>query len=113
MIEIRFPTERAPVTKRGILEKIASVYDPLGVVSPMTLTGKLLYRVACDLKIAWDTQLPSELVNKWLKWESQLAASVSTARALPKYREEVSGIDLHCFGDASGRGVYLSLLEIV
>ena len=33
MIEIRFPTERAPVTKRGILEKIASVYDPLGVVS--------------------------------------------------------------------------------
>ena len=63
MIEIRFPTERARVTKRGILKKIASVYDPLGVVSSMTLTGKLLYRVACDLKMAWDTQLPSKLVK--------------------------------------------------
>ena len=86
----------------------------------MTLTGKLLKRVACDFKVAWDTQLPSELVNKWLKRESQLPASVSTVRALPKYREEVSGIDLHCFGDASGQGVqqlcmqlYLSLREIV
>ena len=52
MIEIRFPSKRAPVTKRGILGKIASVYETLGVVSPMKLTGKLLYRVACDLKIA-------------------------------------------------------------
>ena len=76
MIEIRFPTDRAPVTKRGILGKIARVYDTLGVVSPMTLTGKLLYRVACDLKIAWDTQLPSELVNKCLKWESQLLSLI-------------------------------------
>ena len=112
-IEIRFPTERAPVTKRGILGKIARVYDPLGVVSPMTLTGKLLYREACDLKIAWDAQLPSELGNKWLKWESQLPASVSTARALPKYREEVSGIDLHCFGDARGRGVSAAVYAVV
>ena len=53
VIEIRFPSKRAPVTKRGILGKIASVYEILGVVSPMKLTGKLLYRVACDLKIAW------------------------------------------------------------
>ena len=33
-----------------------------------------------------------------------LKVGVSTARALHKYREEVSGIDLHCFGDASRRG---------
>lgn len=79
----------------------------------MTLTGKLLYREACDLKIAWDAQLPSELVNKWLKWESQLPTSISTARALPKYREEVSGIDLHGFGDASGRGVSAAVYAVV
>ncbi|XP_068692648.1 uncharacterized protein [Montipora foliosa] len=64
-------------------------------------------------ELAWDAQLPSELVNKWLKWESQLPARVSTARALPKYREEVSNIDLHCFGDASGRGVSAAVNAVV
>ena len=39
-------------TKRGILGKLAKIYDPLGLVSPLTLTGKTLYREACDLKIA-------------------------------------------------------------
>ena len=112
-IKTRFPTERAPVTKRGILGKIARVYDPLGVVPPMMLTGKLLYREACNLKTAWDAQLPCELINKWLKWESQLPASVSTARAIPKYRGDVSFIGLHCFGDASGRGVSAAVYAVV
>ena len=31
-------------TKGGILSDIASVYDPLGLVSPTTLVAKLLYR---------------------------------------------------------------------
>ena len=79
----------------------------------MTLTGKLLYRGAYYLKIAWGTQLPSELVNKCLNWQSQLPVSVSTARTLPKYREEVSGIDLHCFSDASGRGVSTAVYQVV
>lgn len=38
-IEIKFPTDRTQVTKRGILAKIARVYDPLGLVAPMTLSG--------------------------------------------------------------------------
>ena len=63
--------------------------------------------------IVWDAQLPSELFNKWLKWESKLPASVSTARALPKYREEVSNIDLHCFGDVSGSGVSAAVYAVV
>ena len=112
-IEIKFPADRAQVTKRGILGKIARVYDPLGVVSPMTLTGKLLYREACELKSGWDTQLPCELANKWLKWESQLPASVSAARSLPKYHEEVSNVDLHCFGDASGQGISAAVYAVI
>ena len=38
---------------------------------------------------------------------------VSTTRALPKYREEVSNIELHCFGDASRCGVFPAVYAVV
>ena len=40
-------------TKREVLSNIAKIYDPLGVVSPMSLVGKMLYREICDRKIPW------------------------------------------------------------
>lgn len=63
-IGVKFPSESAEPTKRGILGKIARIYDPLGLASPVTLGGKLLYRDACDAKLAWDKQLPSKLMQK-------------------------------------------------
>ena len=70
-IEVKFPTDSAQVTKRGLLAKIARVYDPLGLIAPMTLSGKLLYRDACELKVAWDPQLPGQLATKWPRWEEK------------------------------------------
>ena len=43
------------VTKRGLLQTLAAVYDQLGFISPVTLLGKLIFRDACDIKLAWDT----------------------------------------------------------
>jgi hypothetical protein len=48
------PAEKMVFTKRGVLTKLAKIYDPLGFISPLTLTGKLIYRAACDTKNAWD-----------------------------------------------------------
>ena len=62
-IEVKFPAERVQPTKRNLLTKLAKVYDPLGFASPTTLSRKLLYRKACELKIAWDAELPEELVK--------------------------------------------------
>ena len=93
-IEVEFPTDRTQVTKRGILAKIARVYEPLGLVAPTTLSGKLLYRDACDQKRAWDAQLPGQLGTKWSRWETQLPVSVSVARTIPQHREEISNIAL-------------------
>ena len=42
-LAITFPQERAEPTKRGILGKLAHIYDPLGPVSPTTLKGKFIY----------------------------------------------------------------------
>lgn len=112
-IEINFPTDRTQVTKRGILAKIARVYDPLGLAAPMTLSGKLLYRDACDLKVGWDAQLPGQLGTKWSRWEAQLPVSISVPRAIPQHFEEISNIELHCFGDASGQGVSAAVYGVI
>ena len=47
-----FPATPAEQTKRGILTNLAKVYDPLGIVSPVMLDGKVLYRESCIEKFS-------------------------------------------------------------
>ena len=41
----------------------------------------------------------------WVKWESGLAHSFEVLRSLAVHREEIEGIKLYSFGDASANGV--------
>ena len=92
---------------------LAQVYDPLGVVSPVMLDGKRIYREACNQKIAWDAPLPEAIALQWTKWENQLPASVSTRRGIPTFQEPIQEIQLHAFGDASGYGVCAAVYAVV
>ena len=112
-IEVSFPVAAAEPTKRGILGKIAKIYDPLGLVSPVTLAGKVLCRDVCDLRIAWDTPLPWEMRQKWTKWEENLPKQASVPRSLAVFQEGIQSIDLHGFGDASGTGVSATVYAVV
>ena len=51
-ISVSFPEVRADATKRGVLHKLSSIYDPFGLASPVILQGKLLYRAICHEKTA-------------------------------------------------------------
>ena len=112
-IDISFPTEHAQSTKRSLLGKLSKVYDPLGLASPTTLSGKLLYRKACELTIAWDSELPEDLAKEISQWEERLPVSITVPRPLTAHREKITNIDLHCFGDASGKGVSAALYAVV
>ena len=71
-LSITVPPEKATLTKRGILAKLAKIYGPLGLVLPETLSGKLVYCAVCDTKGAWDAHLSCDLAKLWVKWESRL-----------------------------------------
>ena len=101
-IGVIFPKNESAPTKRGILGKVAKIYAPLGLVSPITLGCKLLHREVCDEKRPWDAVLSTHLVKKWQKWERQLPCLVEIQRALPQSQEPINEITLHSFGDASG-----------
>jgi hypothetical protein len=53
----------------------------------------------------WDKELTPDLLAKWISWAQNLPKEVETMRSLVGYEEEIEAIDLHAFGDASGKGV--------
>ena len=64
-------------TKRGILSVIGSLYDPIGLISPVILGGRLFQREVLPrrenaddelLKLDWDDPLPPKLLCKWRSW---------------------------------------------
>ena len=40
-------------------------YDPLGLVSPVTIQFKMLFRDLCVCKVGWDEPLSGDLLSKW------------------------------------------------
>ena len=49
-----------PVTKRGILSTVSSVYDPLGMAAPFVLGGRLILQNLCKLELDWDDDIPDD-----------------------------------------------------
>ena len=111
-IGVSFP-QKADPSKRGILSRVARIYDLLGLASPISLGGKLLYRDGCDAKLNWDTNLPSKLMQNWIRWEERLPKQLTVPRSLAAYQEDIQSIELHAFGDASGKGVAAAVYAVV
>ena len=55
-------------TKRNVLSLLASLFDPLGIVSPMTVSMKILFQEICNQKLDWDEKLKGETKLRWDKW---------------------------------------------
>ena len=93
-------------TKREMTSQLASQFDPLGVVSPLLLGGKLILQKVAASKIDWDETLPDNFRKEWKKWliTSNTLEDYSIPRnLLLEGTEPVSGAvyQLHGFCDAS------------
>ena len=98
-------------TKRGVLNFLCLIFDPLGFLNPCLLGIKLLIQDLWRKKLNWDDSLPSNLQKKW-KYIQENFSYV--------YKNEVPGFysfsslkgttELHLFFDSSshafGRVVY-------
>ena len=50
-----------PLTRRGVLSTIGSIYDPNGYLGPVTLKGKRILQQMCRDKLDWDSPVPEYL----------------------------------------------------
>ena len=111
-LTVTFPHESLSTTS-GILGKLARIYDPLGLVSPITVQGKMIYREVCDAKWPWDAQIEGGLADRWKVWEESLPVGETVPRSLAPHHEEIKSMSLHAFGDASNKGVCATVYAVV
>ena len=93
-----------PATRRGILSTVSSIYDPLGILAPFTLLGKKILQTLCQDGYDWDSEIPSEILYKWMNWKQDVhhLSDLEINRCTkPHDFGNVVKYELHHFADAS------------
>lgn len=105
-IRFKVRLEEKPITRRGIVSTISSIFDPLGLVSPVTLSAKVMLQDLCRQKLGWDDTLPEGRQEEWLKWIRSLPEleHVSVPRCFKSTVLNISNAQLHIFSDGSETG---------
>ena len=67
-----------PLTRRGILSTVSSIYDPLGMAAPFLLIGKKILQNLCKEKLGWDEKISDEYRARWENWKRELPWLVGT-----------------------------------
>ena len=85
-----------------MLHSIASLYDPLGLVTPFVLAGKILLQQAWKTGLDWDDPCPQELQVAATQWwrASQQLQNIQ----FPRWLGLTDAISVHLFADASELG---------
>ena len=107
--------EKLEPTKRNVLSVLASLFDPLGIISPVTVSMKILFQALCKAKIDWDEPLSGEERKKWEKWKGDMFAAWEIRISRCVYEnasEKVVECYLHGFGDACKRA-YCAVVYLV
>ena len=107
-----------PLTRRGVLATVNSVYDPLGFIAPVVLAGKQILQQLCTDQLDWDSPIPESLRAKWDFWRRDLLNldTLTISRCFkPDEFGEVITAQMHHFSDASQSGYgqcsYLRLVD--
>jgi hypothetical protein len=70
----KFDRSRRETTKRQCLSTVYSIYDPVGLLTPVTVAAKIILRKvwAARPHIDWDDPLPTEIQRDWDSFRESL-----------------------------------------
>ena len=91
-------------TKRIITGRVATIFDPLGLVTAVTGRIKLDLSEICKLKVDWDDALPAEMLDIWVHNlnQMQLLMDLRVPRSIFNHDVDVqNGVTLLVLTDAS------------
>ena len=106
-------------TKRRILSVVATIYDPLGFLSPIILIAKKILQEIWSSGCDWDDVVDEQILIQWKRWTDQLPQleKLAIPRSITKSLriEKCKRIQIHAFCDAStvgyGAVVYLRVIS--
>lgn len=88
-------------TKRSLLSDSSKLFDPVGWLSPITITAKIMMQEVWTSGIDWDQPLPENINTKWVKYKKELSEIKNiTIQRWVNTTDEVE-TELHGFADAS------------
>lgn len=98
--KVRLDSEFIP-TKRKLLSESSRVFDPLGWLSPTTISIKILFQNLWLQKLDWDDVLPADESKKWKKLRESLHHLEKCQ--IPRWLHTQSDVhvEIHGFCDAS------------
>ena len=106
-----------PLTRRGLLSMLSSIFDPLGLLAPIMLCPKIVLQELCRNGFGWDDPIPESHAKRWTNWVDTLPLleGIQVRRCFQPYTpEHLISAQLHHFSDASqlayGACSYLRLL---
>ncbi|XP_056001985.1 uncharacterized protein LOC125664373 [Ostrea edulis] len=103
----KIEVKEQPLTRKGILSMISSVFDPLGFLAPFVLRAKKILQNFSKLQLGWDDEIPENLAIQWNNWFSDLQklSNFTIERCIkPVGFGTLCSVQLHHFADASEIG---------
>lgn len=104
------------VTKRSILSQLATLYDPLGLMSPVLISAKILLQKMWKNKSDWDDNPSQEILEFWNKFQSTLPVLRDIKIDRMIVCDQPVSIQLHGFSDASetayGSCIYIRSVDM-
>jgi len=93
------------ITKRTVLSSLAKLFDPLGLISPVIVSAKIIMQELWTLKLDWDDPLPSSIASKWILFLDNLRDLPRLT--FPRWIGCRTGhtVELHGFSDASPQAI--------
>lgn len=100
LLSYKYKPNPIKFSKRAIISEIARIYDPLGLLAPVTTDLKRLMKYLWITEVGWDQPIPEEAATLWTKYHKELPALASLR--IPR-RVTISNAtyELHGFSDSS------------
>ena len=89
------------ITKRSVLSWIARIFDPLGMLSPYVIRGKMLIQELWLSGVSWDDALPENMTKKITEWVKEVSVMMRIKIPRNLISDSKNVWSLHVFSDAS------------
>ncbi|XGW22651.1 hypothetical protein V3C99_005119 [Haemonchus contortus] len=99
--------EKDKLTKRDVVSQLNSIYDPIGIVGPITIRLKQLMREIYESGVGWNEPIPERLAVRWnATCQEYQKVSVSLPRhiGMPN-NSSTNMLSLLVFADASAKAL--------
>ena len=83
------------VSKRKILSYVHGIFDILGLISPLTMIGKVIFSKICLKKLRWDETIPVDIAKELEIFTKRLSTAKSIIFRRFTLADNADAMELH------------------